>query len=171
MSKKRLYLFVGYPGTGKTTAAKLIHEASGAQHLWADKIRKELFGTPNLTVEQTNVLYAQLNQMTADLLHDGQSVIFDTNFNFYKDRELLRELATKEDAELVLLYMTTPKDLARKRAVEATEDHGTRVWGKMESADFERISSNLEPPLPSEHAVELNGTTLDLETIKQQLDL
>lgn len=68
MSKQRLYLFVGYPGAGKTTIAKIIAESTGAVHIWADKERQEMFGKANLTATETSQLYERLNQETDQLL-------------------------------------------------------------------------------------------------------
>ncbi len=65
--------------------------------------------------------------MTEALLGQGQSVIFDTNFNFYKDREQLRAIATTHHVRCVLIWITTPKELAKKRATEQSDDEATRV--------------------------------------------
>ena len=86
--KPTLYLMLGYPGAGKTTTSKVIHALSGAVHLWADQIRRERFGAPTYSHEENLELYDYLNELTSELLRTGQSVIFDTNFNFYKDREI-----------------------------------------------------------------------------------
>jgi predicted kinase len=171
MDKRTLYLFVGYPGTGKTTVAKIIHETTGAVHLWADQVRQQVFGKPTLSAEQTAELYAKLNDMTAQLLDEGKSVIFDTNFNFYNDRESLRALANQHSADMKLIWMTTPKDLARTRAVEDTMPQDTRIWGSMALGDFERISNNLQPPKVEEQAIELDGTNIDADVVKQKLGL
>lgn len=163
-----LYLFVGYPGAGKTTVAKIIAEATGAVHLWADKERHDRFG--DIYQQKDNdALYEQLNKRTAELLEAGKSVVFDTNFNYYKDRESLRQIAREAAAETVLIWLKTPQELAYRRAI--TENGGKRMFITMSHEDFERVASHLEPPMDSEKPIIIDGTHIDPETVKQQLGL
>ena len=171
MSKPKLYLFVGYPGAGKTTVAKVIHENTGAVHLWADKIRRERFENPTYSHEENLQLYAHLNELTGELLRAGNSVLFDTNFNFYKDREHLRQIAEAHNADVVLIWMNTSRELAKHRATEEHHQDHHRVLGVMPSEEFDRMASNLQPPRADEHAIELDGSNLSEEEIKQKLGL
>src|SRR5579875_2886454 len=104
MQRPKLYLFVGYPGAGKTTVARLIAAKTGAVHLWADQERQVMFGKPELSSEEISDFYKTLNQRTGDLLASGQSVIFDTNFNYRRDRDYLRQLAADQGADTVIIW-------------------------------------------------------------------
>jgi len=163
-----LFLMVGYPGAGKTTTAKLIHELTGAVHLWADHERNHRFPNPTHNHEENLKLYAALNTEARDLLRVGKSVIYDTNFNFYKDRKKLRIIAAKEGIRTIVIWITTPKDIARERATQHGHGH-TRIWGNMPLSHFERISGNLQPPELGEQAIKLDGTNLTRETVSQAL--
>ena len=77
MTKPQLYLLVGYPGAGKTTVARIIAETTDAVHLWADRERLKMFGTPRHSAAENTRLYAYLNKLTEQLLGEGKSVIFD----------------------------------------------------------------------------------------------
>jgi predicted kinase len=171
MQKPKLYLFVGYPGAGKTTVAKVIHEATGAVHLWADRIRRERFEHPAYSHEENLELYNHLNELTGELLRSGNSVLFDTNFNFYKDREHLRHIANAHGAEVVLIWLTTPKDVARHRATEEHHQNHTRVLGTMPPEEFDRMARNLQEPSADEQAIAVDGTKLNEEELKQKLGL
>jgi predicted kinase len=163
MQQPTLFLLVGYPGSGKTTTSKIIHKFTGAEHLWADRERNAMFPSPTHNHEENIQLYAALNQKTKKLLEAGTSVIFDTNFNFYKDRKRLRAMAAKAGARSVVVWLVTSKELARERATAHALDgeHGhNRVWGNMTVDQFERIAGNLQAPNESERPIKLDGTNL-----------
>jgi predicted kinase len=160
---------VGYPGSGKTTVSKYIHKLTGATHLWADHERSKRFNPVTHNHEENLKLYAALNQETEQLLHEGKSVIFDTNFNFYKDRKKLRVIAAKENARTVLVWVQTPKEIAHQRAVEHHDPGDTRVWGNMPAERFERIVHNLQEPTPEEHPVIIDGHTITREVVAEAL--
>lgn len=171
MQKPVLYLLVGYPGAGKTTAARLIKEKNGAFHIWADHERRKLFKHPTHSREESKELYDQLNEATDYLLDQGKSVIFDTNFNFRSDRDRLRAIAKSHGADTYVVWIATPKEVARRRAVEQSHGQDTRLYGNMSLADFERIASHLQPPDEDENVVKIDGTELDSEALLKQLGL
>ena len=162
---------LGFPGAGKTTASKLIHELTGAYHLWADHERRLKFATPTYTHQENTELYEVLNQKSKTLLENGQSVIFDTNFNFYKDRQHLRDIAASAGAETVLIWVHTPKEIAKTRATKDAHKQDTRVLGNMPEERFERMTGNLQPPKQDEAYIELDSTQLTSEYVKDKLSL
>lgn len=162
---------LGYPGSGKTTTAQIVHELTGAIHLWADLERRKRFEHPTHAHQENLALYAELNHEVDLLLGEGKSVIFDTNFNFYKDRQVMRDIAARHGARVRLLWLTTPKQLSKVRATQLAEDQQTRVLGDMPAKTFDRISNNLEPPRPSEPHITLDGTKITPDYVKRRLRL
>lgn len=166
-----LYLLVGYPGAGKTTTSKALHQLTGAEHLWADHIRKEQFNPPTYSEKENNQLYEELNQRTEQLLASGQSVIYDTNFNYAADRQKLRQLAQKHGAETKLLWVQTPREIAKQRATVEAHQHESRVLGSMTDQDFERLTNHLQEPQPTEQPVIVDGTKVDTEYLQSLLKI
>ena len=162
---------LGYPGSGKTTTAKIIHELTGAVHLWADKVRRERFMSPTHSHTENIELYDHLNEVTAELLEAGNSVVFDTNFNFYKDREKLRKIASEHNANTILIWVRAPKDVAKERATQGAHKQHTRILGNMPEERWEKISNNLEAPHEDEKVIEVDGTKVTKEYIKGLLNL
>lgn len=164
MGKPTLYLMIGHPGAGKTTVAKIIHEATGAVHLWSDIERHKMFGHPTHSEEESVKLYDELNARTEDLLAGGQSVVFDTNFNFYEDRQKLREIADRQGADTVVVWITIPEAAARQRAVgSGLKRNGYHT--RMTDEQFDAIAAKLEPPSEDEKIIKIDGAKLDRQTV------
>ncbi|HSX17696.1 MAG TPA: ATP-binding protein [Patescibacteria group bacterium] len=170
MNKPTLFLMVGFPGSGKTTAARIIHQLTQAEHLWADHERKKMFINPTHTHAENLKLYGVLNETASKMLESGKSVIFDTNFSFYKDREKLRQIAAKHGAHTVVVWVVTPRDTARLRATQDAHKQHTRVLGDMSVADFERMASNIQQPRTDEDVIQLDGTRISMPMVAHALE-
>lgn len=169
MTQQTLFIMVGYPGSGKTTTSHFIQAQTGATHLWADHERKQRLPHPTYSHEENVKLYTELNQVAEQLLAEGKSVIYDTNFNFYKDRELMRSIAKKYNARAVVVWVHAPIELARERATQNAHKQHTRVLGDMPLDHFERIARSLEEPRADEPKIEFDGTGITPEIVAEKL--
>jgi predicted kinase len=168
MKKPILYLFIGYPGAGKTTVAKILTDISGGVHIWADQERHRRFERPTHARQESLELYDELNKRAEKLLSEGKTVIFDTNFNFADDRQQLREIAKRQGAETVVIWITVPEDIAKSRAVHI-DDTRNGYNTSMSEEQFEKIIAKLEPPTEDEKIIKIDGTKLDRSTVVAQL--
>lgn len=170
MNKTRLYLFIGYPGAGKTTVAKLIAEKTGAIHIWADLERHKMFPRPTHSQTESDELYERLNQATSYLLSQGKSVVFDTNFNHFNDRQKLRDIADNNNAETVIIWVKTPIETAKNRAINSTSPRN-KYNHNMSHEQFDKIVSKLEEPKKEEKVIEIDGAKLDQEELLKKLGI
>jgi len=170
MGKPKLYLLVGYPGAGKTTLSRLIAERTGAVHIWADVERHKLFGEATHSQAESLKLYEYLNEEVEKLLAAGYSVVFDTNFNFRVDRDLLREIASRHGAESIVIWIQVPKDAAKQRVVNKIDKRNGYMVAMTEE-QFDAITSKLEPPRDDENVIKIDGTKFDREELLRQLGL
>jgi predicted kinase len=170
MNQPKLYLFIGYPGAGKTAISKIIAENSDAFHLWADVERHKLFPMPTHSKQESDELYDKLNTATEYLLSKGKSIIFDTNFNYKADREKLRAIAKKYKAETVLIWVKTPMATALNRAVNSKTKRNNYDY-VMSAKHFHEIASKLEPPTKEENAIEIDGSELSKDKVLKLINL
>lgn len=165
-----LYLMLGVPGAGKTTAAKLIAEISGAAHIWADLERQQRFGKPPYSHAQNMALYGDLNRTALKLISTGTSVVYDAAFNFRADRALLRGMAGRHHARTIIVWVVTAEEIAQARATTDAHDPTTRPQGgEMSIEDFIRLSHKLEPPEDGEEVIVVDGQNITPATVKELL--
>lgn len=166
MNRPILFMMFGYPGAGKTTAARVIHELTGAEHLSSDALRLELFPNPTYSQEEHDTVYAELNKRTEELLRQGRSVVYDANLNRYVHRLEKYELSERTGAKPVLLWVQAPKDLARQRAVMRGHQHLVPKDETFESM-FDRVTNIIEEPREDEPVYTVSGNPLDKSAVAE----
>ena len=97
--------------------------------------------------------------------------MFDTSFNYKADRTKLQDLATKHGADCKLIWVQTPRVIAKTRATEDAHLQTTRLLGNIPEADFERMSDKLEAPTSEEQPIIIEGIDVTKDIVKQKLGL
>jgi len=169
MKKAKLYLFIGYPGAGKTTVSKILADKTKARHIWADVERHKLFPEPTHSKQESDELYEKLNAAADHLLSQNKSVIYDTNFNYYSDRAKVKKIADKYNLETIVIWITTPKKTAYSRSVLAHKSRNL-YHINMDKRQFELIASKLEKPQTNEKVIEIDGTKVKKAEVLKILD-
>lgn len=132
MSKESLTVVVGLPGVGKTEISRRVAEATLAERLNTDVVRKELFPTPNYTREESALMYQTMVEKADELLAAGFSVLLDGTFNGQRERELIKQLATEREMVLKIIEVICSDEVVLRERLEKRK--GT---GNPSDADFE----------------------------------
>lgn len=148
---------MGLPGAGKTTAAKLLEDMTGATRLTSDEVRCQLWKKPTFDEAEHDALYNHLNDLTEKLLKQGKSVIYDANLNRYVHRQEKYRLANRLNIKTVLFWVQTPEPVALKRRIELSCHHHLVPSHETPKEMFKRISRAIEPPDNSERFIKING--------------
>jgi len=141
-----LILICGLPATGKSTVARRLSKALGAELLRTDIVRKELIKKPEYSEEEKEQIYG-LTFLIADyLIKADVDVIIDGTF--YRDslRNRARDIAKKRGKRFFLIETKCSEDIVlkrlegRKRNLRSPSDADTSVYYKIKDL-FEEIQS------------------------------
>jgi len=110
-----LAVLVGLPATGKTRVAQELRARTGAVVLESDALRRLLFPRRSYSAVESRRLFAAVQRAIERLLAEGMLVVLDATNVAEAEREPLYELARSRDARLVLVQVTAPPPLARRR--------------------------------------------------------
>lgn len=123
----RLVLVGGLPGTGKSTVAAALADATGWSVLRSDEVRKDVAGVGHATVaiaapgeglyrpELTGTTYGALLERARTALELGESVILDASWSSGRHREAARKLAETTSSDLVELRCDAPVEVTEQR--------------------------------------------------------
>ena len=169
MSKPTLHLLMGLPGAGKTTLAKILQKLTKAARLSSDDYRLIIYPEPTFSQKEHDSLYALIDHSTEHLLEAGHDVIYDANLNRKVHRQEKYELARKFDAEVILWWVKTPKEMAKKRRVDE-QDVLLLPEGETPEKMFDRIATILEEPASEESHIEIDGSHIDATTVLAEIE-
>ena len=160
MSRARLVLLCGLPGSGKTTTASRIATESGGVRFcpddWMTALGIDLFDQE--TRAKVEALQWELAQ---ELLARGQTVIIEWGVWSRSERDVVRERARELGARVELVYLDVPIDVLLERLEVRNIElpHGTTVISRENLLTWVEV---VEPPAAEEQS--LYDTDGGLET-------
>ncbi len=156
--KPILIILYGYPGSGKTYTARQLNETLLSAHLQADRIRAELFESPQYDKKEDTIINQLMNYMAEEFLNAGVSVVYDINASRIGQRFTLRELAKKSHAENLLIWFQMDTETAyirnKKRDHRRADDKYSASWDKN---SFKELISHMQNPTNLENYLVISG--------------
>src|SRR5207342_804786 len=148
MRQPTLFLTVGLPGTGKTTAARRLEVEQRAVRLTKDEWVKALYGHENPPSAQ-DVIEGRLIQIGLRALELGNNVVLDYGLWGRDERSALRQAAADLGAMVELRYfdLTPAEQRTRLDQRQAGASHTT--W-HMSDDDLASWAASIEVPTPGE---------------------
>ena len=129
-TKPQIIITRGLSASGKSTISQKLLEHIGAIRIRSDVERKRLHGLQpgepeNLEIdtgiyspEATERTYTKLEELVAQIIDAGYTVIVDGVFSHSKQRQLFRSLAAKKNVPFTILQCTASIETLRKRITE-----------------------------------------------------
>ena len=147
-ARPTLFLTVGLPGTGKTTAARRIEVEHGALRLTKDEWMKALYGPDNPPVA-SDVIEGRLVDIGLRALELGTSVVIDFGLWGRDERSSLRQAAADRGAATDLRYFELPPDEQRRRLDRRLHLEPDTTWPTSEE-EIASWAAVIDVPTPGE---------------------
>ena len=143
-----LFLTVGLPATGTTTAARRIETEHAALRLTKDEWVKALYGPDNPT-ETSAVIEGRLIQIALRVLEVGSNVVLDFGLWSRDERSALRHAAAAVGASTVIRFFDLPLHEQRRRLEQRQDDSPLETW-PISDEELTAWASAFEAPTPGE---------------------
>lgn len=127
MKQPTLFLTVGLPGSGKTTAARRIEASRGALRLTKDEWVKALFASDN-PPSASDVIEGRLVAIALRALELGIDVVLDFGLWSRDERRCLRQAATDVGARAEVLYCEVAVAEQRARLDRRQAESPDETW-------------------------------------------
>lgn len=161
---------LGYPGAGKTTVATMLQELTGGVRFSSDELRVQLFSHPTFTESEHQELYKQLDgRLEAAMNAKTPVIIYDANVNRRIHREEKYKIARQYGYQAVLVWVQTPKELAKERRINDAHHHLVPAHENIETM-FDRIAHIFETPEQDEKYITIDGRHATLDDVKNLLN-
>lgn len=147
--KKVLYIAVGAPGSGKSTAIKSRIEALGGVHVSRDEIRKTIIRPGEGYFGHEGQVFSEFIKQIQNALDNpyGPSEVYAdaTHLNRNSRRKLLTHLNLDPVQKIIVLYFDVDENLLIFR------NHFRPAADRIPSSALETMIGALEPPTTKEH--------------------
>ncbi|MFC3805927.1 AAA family ATPase [Terrabacter sp. MAHUQ-38] len=143
-----LFLTVGLPGTGKTTAARRIEVEQKALRLTKDEWVKALYGQENPSSAQ-DVIEGRLIQIGLRVLELGNNVVIDYGLWGRDERSALRHAAADLGAKVEMCYFELTPAEQRSRLDQRLAEASHTTW-HMSEEELVGWDASIDVPTPGE---------------------
>ena len=148
MRPPTLFLTVGLPSTGKTTAARRIEVEQNALRLTKDEWVKALYGAAN-PPSATDVIEGRLIEIGLRALELGTNVVIDYGLWSRDERSALRQAAADRGAVVEMRYFVSTPAEQRRRLDQRQAEAPHTTW-PMSDEELARWAATIDVPTAGE---------------------
>jgi predicted kinase len=148
MHPPTLFLTVGLPATGKTSAARRVEIEHDALRLTKDEWMKALYGNEN-PPSASDVIEGRLIRIALRTLELGGNVVIDFGLWGRDERSALRQAAADRGANVEMVYLDVSQTEQRRRLDRRQADEPDTTW-PISDEELAEWSDIIQVPTPGE---------------------
>ncbi|MDO8615098.1 MAG: DegV family protein [Dehalococcoidia bacterium] len=170
VQRPALVLLSGLPGSGKSHFRRALQKRCPLAAVESDALRRVLFRRPQHTEKESGRLFAAIHALLEQLLARGIPVVFDATNLKEAQRIPVYGIAEKHGARLVVVQLTAPEEVIRRRLTARGRGHDPLDVSAADIEVYEKMKGDLEPVRRPHFLVdtsEKSGAVLD--TIAREL--
>lgn len=163
-----IVMFVGIPGSGKTTFAKQFAERINAVVLNSDAERLDMWksleniqathASPEERKRANELTFGAMNYAAKQILRAGYHVIYDCNANQRWERDERHVYAKEIGALSVVVRISVPYEVSFERVQSREDSHDQRQFTPEKAKTvLERFIGEIEEPGEGELVVQIDG--------------
>lgn len=152
-----LVVLVGLPGTGKSYFAAQLAALFPLAVVESDVMRKALFPRPNYTRKESARVFAAIHALLRELLDHRVPTLLDATNLVEANRRVLYRIAEEADASLVLVLLTAPESVVRKRLGARSSSGSAGTSSDADWRVYERLRREDEPIQRQHFVVDSSG--------------
>jgi predicted kinase len=148
MHQPTLFLAVGLPAAGKTSAARRVEIEHDALRLTKDEWMKALYGDENPS-SASDVIEGRLIRIALRTLELGGNVVIDFGLWGRDERSALRQAAADRGANVEMVYLDVSQTEQRRRLDRRQADEPDTTW-PISDEELAEWSDIIQVPTPGE---------------------
>jgi len=158
LSPPLLIITMGYPGSGKSYFARQFAELYGLARISEDRVRYELFESPQFNVDEADIIGRMNHYMLEQIMQGQQSVIFEGSGLKISERKSLFDLAKKHKYRTLTVWMQTDIETSMQRSMKRDKRNPDSKYAfELDKSTFSKIKERLQKPTEREVAVVVSG--------------
>lgn len=158
LSKPVLVILYGFPGSGKTFFSRQFAQEINAANINGDMLRFEFFENPSYSKEEDDVIDHLSLFMVSQFLQTGVSVVYDANGMRQSQRRILKDIASRAKAEVLIVWLQIDLESAFLRIVKRDRRKIDDKYNRqLDRTGFEDSISRMQNPILGEDYVVISG--------------
>jgi predicted kinase len=151
-------MVAGIPGAGKSFFARQFADTFSVACVRSDFIRSELFGQPQYTTDENEIVNRMGEYMASELAKTGRSFLIDGNCNTKAARTQIEKLAKTNGYKTLVIWVQADPYSAKQRSLKRNPKKIDDLYNpSLTATQFEVFSQRFVVPAKSEEYVVISG--------------